>query len=115
MMFKQFYLESLGHASYLVGSEKTGEALILDPRRDVEVYFAEARAHQLRIRYAADTHQHNDYVAASANSARALQLSFSPVRGAKWATRRAASTTARSWKWVRSCLRSCTHQAIRRS
>ena len=32
MIFKQFYLESLGHASYLVGSEDTGEALVLDCR-----------------------------------------------------------------------------------
>ena len=38
MIFEQFYLESLGHASYLVGDEKTGRALLLDPRRDVEVY-----------------------------------------------------------------------------
>ncbi len=39
MIFKQFYLESLGHASYLIGSEETGEAFVLDPRREVEVYF----------------------------------------------------------------------------
>ncbi|HXV78797.1 MAG TPA: MBL fold metallo-hydrolase [Candidatus Binatia bacterium] len=62
MILKQFYLESLGHASYLVGSEETGQALILDPRRDVDIYFAEARQRELRIRYVADTHQHNDYV-----------------------------------------------------
>ena len=62
MFFKQFYLESLGHASYLVGSEETGEALVLDVRRDVDAYFEEARRQGMRIRYAADTHQHNDYV-----------------------------------------------------
>lgn len=62
MILKQFYLESLGHASYLVGSEKSGEALILDPQRDVRAYFDEARKQELRIRYVADTHQHNDYV-----------------------------------------------------
>jgi hydroxyacylglutathione hydrolase len=62
MLFKQFYLESLGHASYFVGSEQTGEAFVLDVRRDVEAYFAEAREQGMRIRYAADTHQHNDYV-----------------------------------------------------
>jgi hydroxyacylglutathione hydrolase len=62
MFFKQFYLESLGHASYFVGSEETGEALVLDVRRDVETYFAEAREQEMRIRYACDTHQHNDYV-----------------------------------------------------
>jgi hydroxyacylglutathione hydrolase len=62
MIFKQFYLESLGHASYLVGSEQTGEALVLDVRRDVDIYFKEARSHGMRIAYAADTHQHNDYL-----------------------------------------------------
>ncbi len=62
MFFKQFYLESLGHASYFVGSEETGEALVLDVRRDVEIYFEEARRQGMRIRHACDTHQHNDYV-----------------------------------------------------
>jgi hydroxyacylglutathione hydrolase len=62
MLFKQFFYQGLGHASYLVGSEQTGEALVLDVRRDVDVYFREAREKGLRIAYAADTHQHNDYL-----------------------------------------------------
>lgn len=62
MMFKQFYLESLGHASYLIGSEETGEALVLDPRRDVDVYFQNARQEGVLIAFAVDTHQHNDYL-----------------------------------------------------
>jgi hydroxyacylglutathione hydrolase len=62
MIFKQFYLPSLGHASYLIGSEETGEALVLDVRRDVESYFDFAREQGVWIRYAADTHQHNDYL-----------------------------------------------------
>lgn len=62
MIFKQFHLKSLGHASYFVGSEQTGEGLVLDVRRDVDVYFAAARSENMRIKYALDTHQHNDYV-----------------------------------------------------
>lgn len=62
MIFKQFYEPSLGHASYLLGSEVTGDALVLDVRRDVDVYYDYARSKQLRIAYAADTHQHNDYL-----------------------------------------------------
>jgi hydroxyacylglutathione hydrolase len=62
VIFQQFVLESLGHASYLLGSESTGEALVLDVRRDVETYFEAARRSGLRIAYAADSHQHNDYV-----------------------------------------------------
>lgn len=62
MIFQQFYLESLGHASYVIGSEQSGEALVLDVRRDVDSYYEFARSRGLRIRYAADTHQHNDYL-----------------------------------------------------
>lgn len=62
MLFKQFYLPSLGHASYLLGSEKTREAIAIDVRRDVDEYFATARDLELAIAYAADTHQHNDYI-----------------------------------------------------
>ena len=62
MIFKQFYEPSLGHASYLIGSEETGEALVLDVRRDVDDYYDYARNQDLRIAYAADTHQHNDYL-----------------------------------------------------
>lgn len=62
MIFKQFHLESLGHASYIVGCPRSGKALILDPRRDVDVYFDEARRQGLRIVYAMDSHGHNDYL-----------------------------------------------------
>jgi hydroxyacylglutathione hydrolase len=62
MLFEQFYLESLGHASYLVGDEATGRALVLDPRRDVDVYFDFARTHGLHVVHAIDTHGHNDYL-----------------------------------------------------
>jgi glyoxylase-like metal-dependent hydrolase (beta-lactamase superfamily II)/rhodanese-related sulfurtransferase len=60
MFFKQFYLGCLAHASYLLGSE--GEAAVVDPRRDVEEYLAEAQAQGLRIRYVIETHLHDDFV-----------------------------------------------------
>ena len=62
MFFQQFVLESLGHASYMIGDEKTGRALVLDPRRDVDVYFDYARSKGLRVEHALDTHGHNDYL-----------------------------------------------------
>ncbi|HEY8478242.1 MAG TPA: MBL fold metallo-hydrolase [Spirillospora sp.] len=62
MFFQQFYFQGLGHASYLLGSETTGEALVFDPRRDVDDYLAWARDRGLRIRYALDSHGHNDYL-----------------------------------------------------
>jgi hydroxyacylglutathione hydrolase len=62
MFFEQFYLDSLGHASYLLGDERTGQALVFDPRRDVDVYFESARRKGLRIAYVMDSHGHNDYL-----------------------------------------------------
>lgn len=62
MILQQFYLQSLGHASYLLGDEQTGEALVFDPRRDVDVYLQAARTQGLRISYAGDSHGHNDYL-----------------------------------------------------
>lgn len=62
MFFRQFYLQGLGHASYLVGSDTTGQALLFDPRRDVDGYFDVARTQGLRVRYALDSHGHNDYL-----------------------------------------------------
>lgn len=62
MYFQQFYLQSLGHASYLIGDDSSGRALVWDPRRDVDDYLAAARTQGLRIAYAADSHGHNDYL-----------------------------------------------------
>jgi glyoxylase-like metal-dependent hydrolase (beta-lactamase superfamily II)/rhodanese-related sulfurtransferase len=60
MYFKQFYLGCLAHASYLIGSE--GEALVVDPQRDVDQYIAEAEARRLTIKYIVETHLHADFV-----------------------------------------------------
>ncbi len=58
--FKQFYLGCLAQASYLVGAD--GEAAIVDPRRDVDIYIDEAKARGLAIRYVIETHLHADFV-----------------------------------------------------
>jgi rhodanese-related sulfurtransferase/glyoxylase-like metal-dependent hydrolase (beta-lactamase superfamily II) len=60
MEFKQFYLGCLAQASYLIGD--AGEAAIVDPRRDVDVYLEEARARGLTIRHVIETHLHADFV-----------------------------------------------------
>ena len=60
MYFKQFYLGCLAQASYLIGSE--GEAAVVDPRRDVDEYIAEAAAQNLKIKYVIETHLHADFV-----------------------------------------------------
>jgi len=60
MYFKQFYLGCLAQASYMIGSE--GEGVVVDPRRDVDEYLAEARAQGLAIKYVVETHLHADFV-----------------------------------------------------
>lgn len=70
MLFHQFHLEALGHASYLLGDRATGQALVVDPRRDVEVYLRASRAQGLRLTHAMDTHGHNDYLSGLSEVAR---------------------------------------------
>lgn len=60
MHFRQFYVGCLAHASYLIGDE--GEAVVVDPSRDVQMYLDEAAAHGLRITYVLETHLHADFV-----------------------------------------------------
>lgn len=63
MIFKQFYLPCLAHASYIIGDETTGAAAVVDPQRDVERYLAFASAHKLQIKHVILTHLHADFVA----------------------------------------------------
>src|SRR5215813_3226125 len=60
MYFEQFYLGCLAHASYMIGSR--GEAAVVDPQRDVEIYLRAAEEHGLKIRHIFETHLHADFV-----------------------------------------------------
>ena len=62
MIFTQHYLACLSHASYLVGDEKTGRAVVVDPRRDVGVYLDEAAERGLTIERVIETHVHADFL-----------------------------------------------------
>lgn len=62
MLFKYFYDKALAHASYMVGCQKTGEAIIVDPGRDIEQYLKAAASEDMKIVGVADTHIHADYV-----------------------------------------------------
>jgi len=62
MIFSQHYLGCLSHASYLIGDESTGRAVVVDPRRDIGVYLAEAAAKGLRIERVIETHLHADFL-----------------------------------------------------
>jgi hydroxyacylglutathione hydrolase len=60
MYFEQFYLTCLAHASYMFGSE--GEAAVVDPQRDVDIYLKAAAEQNLAIRHIFETHLHADFV-----------------------------------------------------
>src|ERR1700679_3878119 len=60
MYFEQFYLTCLAHASYMIGSE--GEAAVVDPQRDVDLYLKAAEEQNLKIRHIFETHLHADFV-----------------------------------------------------
>ena len=60
MYFEQFYLGCLAHASYLLASE--GEAVVVDPQRDVEIYLEAAKKQNVKIRHIFETHLHADFV-----------------------------------------------------
>jgi hydroxyacylglutathione hydrolase len=60
MYFEQFYLGCLAHASYLLASQ--GEAVVVDPQRDVDIYLKAAEEHGVTIRHIFETHLHADFV-----------------------------------------------------
>lgn len=65
MLLKYFYDKSLAHASYLVGCQRSGEAIVVDPGRDVDPYLEAAADEGLRIVGSAETHIHADFVSGS--------------------------------------------------
>ncbi|MER3555891.1 MAG: MBL fold metallo-hydrolase [Meiothermus sp.] len=71
MLFKQIYEEGLAQGSYLIGCQASGEALVLDPRRDIHVYLEEAQKNGMRIVGVTETHLHADYLSGARELAQA--------------------------------------------
>ena len=65
MLLERFYDEGLAQASYLVGCTAAGEALVVDPNRDVEQYVRAAWIRGLSVSHVAETHIHADFVSGS--------------------------------------------------
>jgi hydroxyacylglutathione hydrolase len=76
MVFKRFYDEDLAQASYLIGCQATGEAVVVDPRRDTQVYLDEAKDGGLAIVAVTETHIHADYLSGSRELAGATGASL---------------------------------------
>ena len=62
MKFNQYYLDCLSHASYLIGDETTGRAVVVDPQRDVSEYIADAKELGMTIELVIETHFHADFL-----------------------------------------------------
>jgi len=71
MIFEQFYLECLSHASYLVGDQTTGHAVVVDPQRDIAQYLDRARELNLAITHVLETHFHADFLSGHLELAKA--------------------------------------------
>lgn len=82
MIFTQHYLDCMSHASYLIGDETTGRAVVVDPRRDVEDYLGEAAERGLRIERVIETHIHADFLSGHLELAAATGAPISFGEGA---------------------------------
>jgi hydroxyacylglutathione hydrolase len=71
MIFEQYYLDCLSHASYLIGDETTGRAVVVDPQRDVSTYLADAKERGFRIELVIETHFHADFLSGHLELAKA--------------------------------------------
>ena len=71
MIFEQFFLECLSHASYLVGDQSTGKAVVVDPQRDIDQYLDRARELNLTITHVLETHFHADFLSGHLELAKA--------------------------------------------
>jgi hydroxyacylglutathione hydrolase len=81
MKFIQYYLDCLSHASYLIGDETTGRAVVVDPQRDVSQYLADARELGMTIDLVIETHFHADFLSGHLELADATgaQIAYSSV------------------------------------
>lgn len=82
MIFRQHYLPCLSQASYFIGDETTGRAVVVDPRRDIDDYLADAAQHGLTIERVIETHIHADFVSGHLELAAATGAEISYGEGA---------------------------------
>ncbi len=86
MLFRRLYDDDLAQASYLIGCQATGEALVVDPSREVVRYLRAAEEERLRITHVTETHIHADFLSGSRELARraGARLLLSAEGGPDW-------------------------------
>ena len=97
MLLKRFYDDKLAQASYLIACQATGDAIVVDPNRDVDQYIRAAEAEGVRLTYVTETHIHADFVSGSRElaSRTGAQLLLSDEGGDDWRYAFAESDHAR--------------------
>ena len=92
MIFNQYYLDCLSHASYLIGDESTGRAVVVDPQRDVSEYVRDAAEAGLSIELVLETHFHADFLSGHLELAAATgaEIGFSSVAETEFESRKLA-------------------------
>lgn len=86
MLLRQIYDEDLAQAAWLLGCQQTGEAIVIDPERDIDRYMETAKAHGLRITAVAETHIHADFLSGARQLAQATgaHVFVSGLGGDEW-------------------------------
>ena len=86
MFFRMVYDDTLAQAAYVIGCQRTGEAIVVDPERDVDRYTSLAAANGLRITAATETHIHADFLSGSRELAErtGARLYLSDEGGSDW-------------------------------
>ncbi len=86
MLLKRFFHEGLAHASYLIGCQQTGDALVVDGNRNFDQYSQAASENGLRITHVVETHIHADFLSGSRELAERVgaRLYLSGEGGPDW-------------------------------
>lgn len=92
MKFTQYYLDCLSQASYLIGDETTGRAVVVDPRRDIAEYVADAKEAGLTIELVLETHFHADFLSGHLELAEATgaEIGYSSIAETEFPSRKLA-------------------------
>lgn len=92
MILEQHYLDCLSQASYLIGDESTGRAVVVDPRRDVSDYLKSASEHGLEIELVVETHFHADFLSGHLELAAATgaEIAYGSVADTEFESRKLA-------------------------
>ena len=86
MYFEHVYEKGLAQASYFIGCQATGEAIVIDPKRDIDTYLEIAERENMRITKVTETHIHADFLSGSRELAQTTgaEILLSDEGGEDW-------------------------------